>query len=473
MPGLMELLSYAGNAIDLPASSLRDLFAGSNPFDQWATPFSSDNRTSGRDMLNPIFGQNKETGMSGWLDDPMEGVADVLGFGAEMLLDPLNFFSVAGVMKALKGRKAAKSANKVIAAENASNAGKYGYVNAKLAGQTDELVNPITQQAPQKLLGYTSSSGSIQDRLSAAARMRGEVDEFFNSNIAGQAEGTPWESLEPLYKKYDELQNDLQVVDPTYGDRVAKYHSKPIVGVSRDEWLSEVGEKNQALKKLLRGLDMSQPDDQMVLKNLSSAFDGSADPFAESGPLMNTMRQFTSDIADADIAIIEPIYEAVYNPKFLDLAKRTAESAGVKVDDRFDQWLPELFHEGPTSRQARMFKGMRDGIPGILDETPLDDPTRAMMEQVLNVANIYKNPMDAAKFEYDRQLAKFAPKPPGNPMLPIQQVSRQLPRATESIMSPTMNPMRPLQQLPGLAAPAATSALYNVLARQNNYGGVM
>ena len=161
MPGLMELLSYAGNALDLPASSLRDLFAGSNPFDQWATPFSSDNRTSGRDLLNPIFGKNKETGMAGWLDDPMEGVADVLGFGAEMVLDPLNLVSGAGVMKALKGRKAAKSANKVIAAENASNAGKYGYVNAKLAGQADELVNPITQQAPQKLLGYTPERPTV------------------------------------------------------------------------------------------------------------------------------------------------------------------------------------------------------------------------------------------------------------------------------------------------------------------------
>ena len=152
MPGLMDILGYAGNLIDLPASSLRDLVTGSNPFDQWATPFSSDNRTSGRDMLNPIFGQNKETGMSGWLSDPMEGVADVLGFGAEMFLDPLNLVSGAGVMKALKGRKAAKATNKVVAAENAANAGKYGYVNAKLAGQADqadELVNPITQQAPK------------------------------------------------------------------------------------------------------------------------------------------------------------------------------------------------------------------------------------------------------------------------------------------------------------------------------------
>lgn len=469
----MELLGYAGNALDLPASSLRDLVTGNNPFDQWMTPFSSDNRTSGRDMLNPIFGANRETGMAGWLDDPMEGVADVLGFGAEMILDPLNAISGAGVMRALKGRKSVKSANKTIAAENAANAGKYGYVNAKLTGQADELVNPITQQAPQKLLGYMPGSGSIQSRLEEAARMRSQRDEFFENKIVGRNENTSWEEMKPFYDELDRIEYSLGKIDPTLNDRVANYHSKPIVGVSRDEWLSEVETKNQALRKLLRGLDMSQPDDQMVLKNLGSAFDGSADPFAESGPLMNTMRQFTADVADADIAIVEPIYEAVYNPKFLDLAKRTAESAGVKIDDRFDQWLPELFHEGPTSRQARMFKGMREGIPALLDETALDDPTRAMMEQILNVANIYKDPLDAAKFEYDRQLAKFTPKAPGNPMLPVQQVSRQLPRAVDSTLVQSMNPMRPLQQLPGVAAPVAASAVYNFLARQNNYGGVM
>jgi hypothetical protein len=167
----MELLSYAGNALDLPASSLRDLFAGSNPFDQWATPFTSDNRTSGRDLLNPIFGQNKETGMSGWLDDPMEGVADVLGFGAEMVIDPLNLVSGAGVVKALKGRKAANSANKVIAAENAVNAGKYGYVNAKLAGQADELVNPMKAAPPVGFVLADPQFTGVKDKLEAAYGM--------------------------------------------------------------------------------------------------------------------------------------------------------------------------------------------------------------------------------------------------------------------------------------------------------------
>jgi len=157
MPSLFDYLGYAGNALDLPASSLRDLLTGNNPFDQWATPFSDRNRATGRDVLRPFLGANEETGFAGWADNPMEGLKDIAGFGAEMLLDPLNFVSGAGVVKALRGAKAAKGRNAVAAAENAANAGKYGYVNPKAAnaGKTAvRAVNPMTGEAPQKLLGY-------------------------------------------------------------------------------------------------------------------------------------------------------------------------------------------------------------------------------------------------------------------------------------------------------------------------------
>jgi len=157
MPSLFDYLGYAGNALDLPASSLRDLLTGNDPFDQWATPFSDRNRATGRDVLSPFLGANEETGFAGWADNPMEGLKDIAGFGAEMLLDPLNLVSGAGVVKALRGAKAAKGRNAVAAAENAANAGKYGYVNPKAAnaGKTAvRVVNPMTGEAPQKLLGY-------------------------------------------------------------------------------------------------------------------------------------------------------------------------------------------------------------------------------------------------------------------------------------------------------------------------------
>jgi hypothetical protein len=108
---LIDMLGYVGNLLDLPGSSVRDLLSGQNPFDQWATPFSDENRASGRDVLAPLLGRNEETGMSGWLQNPMEGVKDVAGFGLEMAADPLNLVSLSPLWRALKGRKAARMTN--------------------------------------------------------------------------------------------------------------------------------------------------------------------------------------------------------------------------------------------------------------------------------------------------------------------------------------------------------------------------
>lgn len=47
----MGMASGLGNAIDLPGSSVRDLLAGENPFDQWLSPLSGEDRTTGVDLL--------------------------------------------------------------------------------------------------------------------------------------------------------------------------------------------------------------------------------------------------------------------------------------------------------------------------------------------------------------------------------------------------------------------------------------
>lgn len=148
---LLDLLGYAGNALDLPGSSVRDLLTGNNPFDQWATPFSDKNRASGRDVLAPLLGANEATGIGGWFDNPMEGLKDIAGFGAEMFLDPTNLVG-SGVVRGLaKSRKAIEAAERTAKLREA---GKYGYVNARVLA--DQMLNPMTEYAPaQKLLGYT------------------------------------------------------------------------------------------------------------------------------------------------------------------------------------------------------------------------------------------------------------------------------------------------------------------------------
>lgn len=104
----MPLLEALGNAADLPGSSIRDLLAGRNPLDQWMSPFSQDNRTSGQDLLHAL-------GVSG--DSPW------LSFGTEMALDPMTYLGLGMIGKGAKaagvGAKASKASNVLKAALSA------------------------------------------------------------------------------------------------------------------------------------------------------------------------------------------------------------------------------------------------------------------------------------------------------------------------------------------------------------------
>lgn len=82
------MLQAIGNAIDLPGSMVRDTLSLRNPLDQLMSPFSSDNRISGSQMLEGL-------GM-----DPGHSM---LGTVLEMALDPTTY---AGVGLAGRGAKA-------------------------------------------------------------------------------------------------------------------------------------------------------------------------------------------------------------------------------------------------------------------------------------------------------------------------------------------------------------------------------
>lgn len=112
------VLDAVGNAFDLPGSSVRDLLVGRNPLDQFASPFSADNRVTGRDVLDHwgVTAPNKETGMAGWLDDPMEGLRDLAGFGVEILTDPLNVVSALKLGKLFRAGKKATTHNAALEA---------------------------------------------------------------------------------------------------------------------------------------------------------------------------------------------------------------------------------------------------------------------------------------------------------------------------------------------------------------------
>ena len=111
----MSALGAVGNLLDLPGSMVRDILALKNPLDQLLSPFSHENRVTGRDLLTQygIADANKETGMAGWVDDPMEGVRDIGGFFVETALDPLNLLFAPAKVGAKIATEAGEAAARV------------------------------------------------------------------------------------------------------------------------------------------------------------------------------------------------------------------------------------------------------------------------------------------------------------------------------------------------------------------------
>lgn len=229
MASLMDILAGAGNLLDLPGSSLRDLLSGRNPFDQWATPFSDVNRASGRDVLQPFLGANEETGMSGWMDNPMEGFKDIAGFGAEVLLDPLNLVPLGAVGKALKGRKAVRSAN---AAMKAERGGKYAYVNPKVAGRVASEANPMTQVLPQLEM----------DRYRLLRKAR-EESPLVDSDLAEL--GLDYLTVEGYGPQFDELTQQIDTLRSQNPMKLLGYTpERPVVYHGGHDWSASATPEN-------------------------------------------------------------------------------------------------------------------------------------------------------------------------------------------------------------------------------------
>lgn len=170
-------ISKVGNLLGLPGSMVRDVLTLNNPFDQLLTPLSDVNRTSGRDLLTQwgLTQPNKETGMGGWLSDPMEGVRDVAGFAAEVALDPLTYLGGIGMLG--KGGKYADKAGladdltRVAAKKAAVPLGTIGRREASLTTSLDDLIahaaDPVAAAAKVKTAVDPTGIGRV---LSPAER---------------------------------------------------------------------------------------------------------------------------------------------------------------------------------------------------------------------------------------------------------------------------------------------------------------
>lgn len=155
-------VATVGNFLDTPGASVRALLVGQNPFTPWWSPLSGEGRVYGRDVLEHYgMRPNKETGMSGWLADPMEGLRDLAGFGVEVLTDP--FGPIGGAAARATGLTAAMT--RTAAARAAARAASTPGVLRRLpkmpeAGQT---LHPV-------VYGLGVAAKAAFDPLSATGR---------------------------------------------------------------------------------------------------------------------------------------------------------------------------------------------------------------------------------------------------------------------------------------------------------------
>lgn len=183
-------VASVGNFLDLPGSSVRDLLAGQNPLDQWLSPLSDVNRTSGRALLEKYgMRSNRETGLMGWLSDPGEGLRDLAGFAAEVVLDPFG-----PATKALAGTKALAPA--VSLAGRAHPAAKAVGRGAKFIFDTipEKMTAPLVRTLTSAGRGLrslfdTSAEGITDMRLmDHVAPARADAAKFKFDSLTAQSE---------------------------------------------------------------------------------------------------------------------------------------------------------------------------------------------------------------------------------------------------------------------------------------------
>jgi len=102
--GILEALGKVGNVLDLPGSSLRDALVGEDPWDQWGSMTSGENRSTGRDLL-------RHYNLAGEEDTTLNFLGGLL---TEMAVDPLNLIGGALVGRKALQRSGATKANRAI-----------------------------------------------------------------------------------------------------------------------------------------------------------------------------------------------------------------------------------------------------------------------------------------------------------------------------------------------------------------------
>lgn len=341
-------VASVGNFLDLPGSSVRDLLAGENPLDQWATPLSSQNRVSGRDLLSRYgMRANRETGMSGWLSDPGEGLRDLAGFAAEVVTDPFGPLTKAVSAGTAVGRAATTAAgrahplvkmlgrgakqafdtlpgnvqnyalNKVMKATRGVTSifGKYGQ------GVTDPLVQDMAVRVRQQVEGLTESAKADSAEVALTANRAGfnlQVDDTLDMNDPNN-----WlNDMSPIKVRARE-DAIYQYLEGTYDPGAAGWQTGDIVNVG--DTFKEV----EFVDQTAGGLKLKLLDDENLY-----------DPSQVTPAFMQQKVEMPSEL----IPVLDKLKTKV------DTIKTQAQEIGLKIGDDFDPYAAYF----PRSKSAQL-----------------------------------------------------------------------------------------------------------------------
>lgn len=268
-------LAAVGNVLDLPGSSVRDVLAGKNPFDQYLSPTSSNNRTTGRDLA-------RQYGLAGRRNTWGNAIG---GFGAEVALDPLTYLTFGGSALGRAGQ-AAKGAGlmddlaRVAAAKQGRAIGSVGKRQARLTTTLEDFAKyggGETAEKASKLISEGSKADEVMGGLAGvglpfrdpsfvlgtgnrAKRAATAMDSAGQAARYAKVPGTNFAPVNSIARLFDVSLGDTKT---PFGQAIAKQSfrdkEKNRVAARMDagqaaNQLSDAGATDEAVGDALRGL---------------------------------------------------------------------------------------------------------------------------------------------------------------------------------------------------------------------------
>ncbi len=344
-------VAAVGNFLDTPGSTVRDLLAGKglkSSFDQWLTPFSSENRTTGRELLTKFFGvsRNKETGISGWLRDPAEGLADLGGFAVEVILDP---FGPVAKPLGIPGKLAA-------AAGKAGRVGRAGIAALPMGNEAlrafDVASESVVAATRQKFVSLVANAKTYA-RQQAIARAMPALKRFEDDTIGHTVDALNF------------IQEHGQGVDdPGFVGQVTRY----LEG-------TEDARRNMLLHN--DSFDVFDAQGRPVMQGLTVAditttTDGRQIYEATSGPTRITIDPTVQDLKLVKTAT-DPDFKFL-DPKFYPTLERF--KAGGELDIRLRALMQEAAHRTPQLEDVTGVQYVHRQMSDYLKKVILDEEGR-------------------------------------------------------------------------------------------------